>query len=136
MNFFIKTLLIFTIILFISGCNETKIKENNHNESIEEYSLISTTNRLVFSFNDKYEIVYYENNKIIKVETALKLENEEEAKLKCQKESLNNNYSTNHRYIYNIFIQDETIDYWEDYKSLDQNELKIYMQNAGFTYID
>lgn len=136
MNFFIKTLLIFTIILFISGCNETKIKENNHNESKEEYSLISTTNRLVFSFNDKYEIVYYENNKIIKVETALKLENEEEAKLKCQKESLNNNYSTNHRYIYNIFIQEETIDYWEDYKSLDQNELKIYMQNAGFTYID
>ena len=67
MNFFIKTLLIFTIILFISGCNETKIKENNHNESKEEYSLISTTNRLVFSFNDKYEIVYYENNKIIKV---------------------------------------------------------------------
>lgn len=136
MNFFIKTLLIFTIILFISGCNETKIKENNHNESKEEYSLISTTNRLVFSFNDKYEIVYYENNKIIKVETALKLETEEEAKLKCQKESLNNNYSTNHRYIYNIFIQEETIDYWEDYKSLDQNELKIYMQNAGFTYID
>ena len=136
MNFFIKTLLIFTIILFISGCNETKIKENNHNESKEEYSLISTTNRLVFSFNDKYEIVYYENNKIIKVETAIKLETEEEAKLKCQKESLNNNYSTNHRYIYNIFIQEETIDYWEDYKSLDQNELKIYMQNAGFTYID
>lgn len=136
MNLFIRPLLIFIIILFIPGCSEIASNENNYLESKEEYSLISTANRLVFSLNDKYEIVYYDNNKIVKVETAIKFKTEEEAKFKCQKESLNNNYSSNHRYIYNIFIQEETIDYWEDYKTLNQNELENYMKKAGFTYID
>ncbi len=128
-----KILYLIPICLLIVGCGTKKI-ENIDVEVTEKYSLVSTGDRLVFESENNYEIVYFEGNKIVKVETAIKFPTEEEAKQYYKEESISNSDVV--RYAGDVFIVEETEDYWEDYKDLSREELKEYMKNAEYTYIN
>lgn len=124
---------IFSLFLIV-GCGSVNLQESDNKqnqESIKEYSLVSAPERLVFKNGNKYEIVFYENEKIVKVETAIKFETAAEAESYYKQESFGN-YSINCRYIYNVFIQEELTSYWEDYKDLDKEELEAYYLKAEF----
>ena len=123
-----KFLYLFLIIFLITGCDGIKkIKSENN---FEKYSLESTSDRLVFKNDNNYEIVYFENEKIVKVESAIKFETEELAKEYYLKESYGNNSTI--RYIYDTFIIEQDEDYFEDYKDLSKEQLIDYMVNANY----
>ena len=100
----------------------------------EVYSLVSSIDRYVFKKDNNYEIIYYEDSKIVKVETAIKFDSEEEAKKHFTMES----YSTseNIKYVYDVYIVEESDDYYEDYKDLSKNELKEYFKKAGYDFVE
>lgn len=130
-----KVLCTVLLCLAIVGCGNVK----NNNEKIdnknqlEKYSLNSSNGRLVFKKDNNYEIVYFENEKIIKVESAIKFETEAEAKKYFLEESYGNSNVINR--IYDVFIIEQVDDYWEDYKSLSSEELKNYYKQADFEYV-
>lgn len=129
-----KIFCLFLIVFIITGCGKAEINKNsNKEEQIKKYSLISTTDRLVFKNGSNYEIIYYENSKIVKVESAIKFNTEAEAKKYFNEES----YGTSDiiSYIYDTFIIEQTEDYWEDFKDLSPEELKEYFKNANFEYV-
>lgn len=128
-------ILVLMSILTLCGCsaNNEKEKSKVKKEPIENYSLVSTEDRLVFNQKNKYEIVNYENDKIVKVETAIKFKTEEEALKYYKQESFGSSYEI--KVVYDVFVREELTDYWEDYKSLSKSELKEYMKKANFNYV-
>lgn len=129
-----KILCLFLIFLATIGCGKVQtIEEPKKEEQIEKYSLTSTSERLVFKNDNNYEVVYYENDKIVKVESAIKFATEAEAKRYFLEES----YGTSDEisYIYDTFIIEQTDDYWEDFKDLNSEELKAYFKNSAFEYV-
>jgi len=130
-----KILWLLILILAISGCGKVNKKDDlpSKEKNIEKYSLISTENRLVFKNGENYEIIYYENGNIIKVESAIKFDSESAAKLYFEEESYGS--SDIIKYVYDVFIVEQTTDYWEDYKDLSPEELKEYYKKANFEYV-
>ena len=129
-----KVLCLFLILLFITGCGKVvNTTTPNKEKQIQKYSLVSTSDRLVFKNDNTYEVIYYENDKIVKVETAIKFATEAEAKRYFMEES----YGTSDiiSYIYDTFIIEQTDDYWYDYKDLSPDELKDYFKNTDFKYV-
>lgn len=130
-----KVFCLLAICIILVGCG--KVKNNdikpNKEEQIKKYSLVSTDDRLVFKNDNNYEVVYYENGKIVKVESAIKFDTEAEAKRYFLKESYGSSDVIN--YIYDVFIIEQTSDYWDDYKSLNQEELKEYFKKADFEFV-
>lgn len=124
-----KVLLILLILVSLTGCG--KVKEIPQEKLDKpEYILKSSEDRLVFSHDsNKYEVVYYENDKIVKVESAIKFKTKEEAKQKYLEEKINTFNQTD--YINNIYVAIEREDYYEDYKNLSKEELKKYFEKAG-----
>ena len=120
--------------LLIVGCNSTKEPEEINVKVEEKYSLVSTDDRLVFNYEDNYEIVYYEDGNIVKVETAIKFLTEEEAKQYFKEEQYGSSETI--RRSYDVVIIEETDDYWEDYKNLSPEDLKTYMANAEYTFVN
>ena len=127
-----KLVFVLIICLFLIGCGKVE-KKNIKEKNIEKYSLVSSKERLVFKNNNNYEIVYYENDKIIKVESAIKFDSAAAAKRHYLEESYGNNGTIN--YIDDVFIVLQDSDYWEDYKDLNKEELKDYLSNANYTYV-
>lgn len=124
-----KVLLILLILIFLTGCGKVK-KIPQEKLDKPEYVLKSSEDRLVFSHDsNKYEVVYYENDKIVKVESAIKFKTKEEAKQKYLEEKINTFNQTD--YINNIYVAIESEDYYEDYKNLSKEELKKYFAKAG-----
>ena len=123
-----KVLCLILILFLLTGCEG--IKKIKSDKNFNNYSLKSTSDRLVFRNENKYEIVYFENEKIIKVESAIKFNSENEAKEYYLKESYGNNNTI--KYVYNIFIIEQLDDYFEDYKDLSKEQLIDYMQNANY----
>lgn len=125
--------LLITCLLLI-GCGNVKKEEIvKPQKEIEKYSLVSSDSRLVFKNENTYEIVYYENDKVFKVETAIKFNTPAEAERYFKEESYGNSETI--RYVYDVFIVEETNDYWEDYKDLSREELVDYMKKAEYEYI-
>ena len=131
-----KFLVLILISILLVGCGTVKEnKENNKKEKeIIKYSLVSSSDRLVFKKGDNYEIIYFENSKIIKVETAIKFDSEEEAKRHYKEESYGN--YENIKYVYDVFVAEELDDYYEDYKDLSKDELKEYFSKAGYEFVE
>ncbi len=131
-----KRILCFILILILlTGCgNISKKGKINKDDKIPKYSLISTENRLVFKNGNNYEVVYYENNKIVKVESVIKFNTKEEAQRYYKEESYGNSKTI--RNVYDCFITEELDDYWEDFKDLNPEELKNYFKNANFTFVE
>lgn len=123
-----KLFCLFLIIFLLTGCDG--IKKIRGDKNVNKYSLESTNDRLVFQNDDKYEIVYFENEKIVKVESAIKFETENEAKEYYLKESYGNNNTI--KRIYDTFIIEQTDDYFEDYKDLSKTQLTDYMESANY----
>ncbi|MCI5703238.1 MAG: hypothetical protein MR265_04555 [Erysipelotrichaceae bacterium] len=124
-----KVLLILLILVSLTGCGKVK-KIPQEKLDKPEYVLKSSEDRLVFSHDsNKYEVVYYENDKIVKVESAIKFKTKEEAKQKYLEEKINTFNQTD--YINNIYVAIEREDYYEDYKNLSKEELKKYFEKAG-----
>ena len=124
-----KVLLILLILIFLTGCGKVK-KIPQEKLDKPEYVLKSSEDRLIFSHDsNKYEVVYYENDKIVKVESAIKFKTKEEAKQKYLEEKINTFNQTD--YINNIYVAIESEDYYEDYKNLSKEELKKYFAKAG-----
>ena len=74
-----KVLLILLILVSLTGCGKVK-KIPQEKLDKPEYVLKSSEDRLVSSHDsNKYEVVYYENDKIVKVESAIKFKTKEEA---------------------------------------------------------
>jgi len=131
-----KFICLFLMFILLVGCGKIKeleVDQKKKDDKIVKYSLVSTEERLVFKKGDNYEIVYYENEKIVKVESAIKFESEELAKKHYKEESYGS--SENIKYIYDTYIIEQLDDYWEDYKDLDKEELKKYFQEAGFELV-
>ena len=126
-----KVLCLILILFLLTGCEG--IKKIKSDKNFNNYSLKSTSDRLVFRNENKYEIVYFENEKIIKVESAIKFNSENEAKEYYLKESYGNNNTI--KYVYNIFIIEQLDDYFEDYKDLSKEQLIDYMQNANYVKV-
>ena len=103
-------------------------------KEIKKYSLNSTENRLVFKNDNTYEVVYYENDKIVKVESAIKFSTPAEAEKYYKEESYGSSDIIS--YMYDVFIVEETDDYWEDYKDLNRDDLKEYMKNAEYEFVE
>lgn len=132
----IKIISIIFVLCLISGCTISKENDTTKkNKPKEEYSLISTDERLVFSKDDAYEIIYFEEEKIVKVETAIKYKTEEEAQRNYKIESKNAYYESIN-YFNNILVKEQLSTYWEDYKDLNKKDLKAYYEKAEYTYID
>ena len=127
---------LFIICVFLIGCVNvsSNTKKDNKQENIEKYSLVSSENRLVFKNENSYEIIYYENDKIVKVESAIKFDTPEEAKKYYTEESYGSSDIIS--CVYDVFIVEETEEYWEDYKDLNVDEIKQYMEKADYTFID
>ena len=124
-----KVLLILLILVSLTGCGKVK-KIPQEKLDKPEYVLKSSEDRLVFSHDsNKYEVVYYENDKIVKVESAIKFKTKEEAKQKYLEEKINTFNQTD--YINNIYVVIEREDHYEDYKNLSKEELKKYFEKAG-----
>lgn len=129
-----KLACLFVVCILLVGCGTIEREEKEKTEKeVEKYSLVSTKDRLVFKSEDIYEVVYYENDKIVKVETAIKFKTAAEAEQYYKEESYGNFETIS--YVYDVFITEETDDYWEDYKDLNQEELKNYMEQAEYEYI-
>ena len=129
-----KLACLFVVCILLVGCGTIEREEKEKIEKeVEKYSLVSTKDRLVFKSEDIYEVVYYENDKIVKVETAIKFKTPAEAEQYYKEESYGNFETIS--YVYDVFITEETDDYWEDYKDLNQEELKNYMEQAEYEYI-
>lgn len=129
-----KIICLILMCLLIVGCNSTKEPEEINVKVEEKYSLVSTDDRLVFNYEDNYEIVYYEDGNIVKVETAIKFLTEEEAKQYFKEEQYGSSETI--RRSYDVVIIEETDDYWEDYKNLSPEDLKTYMANAEYTFVN
>ena len=128
-----KFVILSLVCLFLIGCDDLRDVIPGQSKDIEEYSLVSTEDRLVFKNDDYYEIIYYDNENIVKVETAIKFATEEEAE-NHYKEEKNNSYGEA-RYVYNVFVFEEIEDYWTDYKDLSKSEIIQYMKNANYEYL-
>ena len=130
-----KKLLILLFCLCLVGCGKvTKEKEKiNKEDKIQKYSLVSSVDRLVFKNENNYEVVYYENDKIVKVESAIKFDTKEEAQRHYKEESYGSSETL--KCIYDVFIVEELEDYWEDYKDLNKDELIDYMGNANYILV-
>lgn len=132
----IKIISIIFVLCLISGCTISKENDTTKkNKPKEEYSLISTDERLVFSKDNTYEIIYFEEEKIVKVETAIKYKTEEEAQRNYKIENKNAYYESIN-YFNNILVKEQLSTYWEDYKDLNKKDLKAYYEKAEYTYID
>ena len=128
-----KIVYLIAICILLVGCGNVKkeeVKEPKKEKEVEKYSLVSTDNRLVFKSEDTYEVVYFEDEKIVKVETAIKFKTPEEAEQYYKEESFGNSETIS--YMYDVFITEETEDYWEDYKDLNKQELTKYMSDADY----
>ena len=131
-----KVIYLITVCLLLVGCGNVKkeaTKEPEKEETeVEKYSLVSTSDRLVFKSeeDDIYEIVYFEDETIVKVETAIKFKTPAEAEQYYKEESIGNSETIS--YMYDVFITEETEDYWEDYKDLNKENLEKYMQEANY----
>lgn len=130
-----KGLVLIIICLLLVGCGNIKKEENNEKpkKEVEKYSLVSTDNRLVFKNENSYEVVYYENGIITKVESAIKFDTKEEAERYYKEESFGSSETIS--YIYDVFIVEETEDYWEDFKDLTKDALINYMEEAEYEYV-
>ena len=129
-----KVLYLIAVCLLLVGCGTIKNEEHEKpTKEIKKYSLVSTDDRLVFKNEDTYEVVYYENDKIFKVESVIKFDTPEEAEKYFKEESYGNSETIS--CVYDVFITEETDDYWEDYKDLSREELKKYMSEAEYEYI-
>ena len=130
-----KKYLCFLLIILSVGCgNVKKVEEPIEKEDKrEKYSLVSSENRLVFQKDNNYEIVYYENSKIVKVESAIKFNSEQEAKRHYIEEKYGT--SDNIKYVYDVYIVEQIEDYYEDYKKLKKDDLKDYFAKAGYEFI-
>ena len=40
------------------------------------------------------------------------------------------------KYVDDTYIAEQDIDYWEDYKDLNKDELKNYFEKAGYEFIE
>ncbi|MBP5408088.1 MAG: hypothetical protein J6Y42_03010 [Bacilli bacterium] len=131
-----KVIYLITVCLLLVGCGNVKKEETKEPEKeekeVEKYSLVSTSDRLVFKSeeDDIYEIVYFEDETIVKVETAIKFKTPAEAEQYYKEESIGNSETIS--YMYDVFITEETEDYWEDYKDLNKENLEKYMQEANY----
>ena len=121
------------ICLLLIGCESTKEEKTKPEKKIEKYSLVSTEDRLVFKSEDNYEVVFYENDKIVGVESVIKFKTPEEAENYFKEESYGS--SEEIRVVYDVFITSETEDYWEDYENLSREDLKKYMEDAEYEYV-
>ena len=131
-----KVIYLIAVCLLLVGCGNVKKEETKEPEKeekeVEKYSLVSTWDRLVFKSeeDDIYEIVYFEDDVIVKVETAIKFKTPAEAEQYYKEESVGNSETIS--YMYDVFITEETEDYWEDYKDLNRDNLEKYMQEANY----
>ncbi len=131
-----KVIYLIAVCLLLVGCGNVKKEETKEPEKeekeVEKYSLVSTSDRLVFKSeeDDIYEIVYFEDETIVKVETAIKFKTPAEAEQYYKEESIGNSETIS--YMYDVFITEETEDYWEDYKDLNKENLEKYMQEANY----
>ena len=126
-----KIVYLIAICILLVGCGNVKKEEvKKPKKEVEKYSLVSTDNRLVFKSEDTYEVVYFEDEKIVKVETAIKFKTPEEAEQYYKEETFGNSETIS--YMYDVFITEETEDYWEDYKDLNKQELTKYMSDADY----
>lgn len=130
-----KVVLFLSLVIILTGCGQVvKEKEKiNKDDKKPKYVLVSTEDRLVFKNGNNYEIIYYENEKIVKVESAIKFASEAEAKKYYLEESYGSSDIIN--YVYDVFIVLQTEDYWEDFKNLTKEELKAYLKASEFEYI-
>ena len=131
-----KVIYLIAVCLLLVGCGNVKKEETKEPEKeekeVQKYSLVSTSDRLVFKSeeDDIYEIVYFEDETIVKVETAIKFKTPAEAEQYYKEESIGNSETIS--YMYDVFITEETEDYWEDYKDLNKENLEKYMQEANY----
>ena len=131
-----KVIYLIAVCVLLVGCGNVKKEETKEPEKeekeVEKYSLVSTWDRLVFKSeeDDIYEIVYFEDDVIVKVETAIKFKTPAEAEQYYKEESVGNSETIS--YMYDVFITEETEDYWEDYKDLNRDNLEKYMQEANY----
>ncbi len=123
-----KIVVLILITFLLTGCGA--IKKISKEKTGEKYSLVSTSDRLVFQDGDNYEVIYFENEKIVKVESAIKFKTEEEAKDYYLKENYGNNDTI--KLVGDTFILEQLPDYFEDYKDLNKGELEEYMKSANY----
>ena len=131
-----KKVLYLLLVFLLVGCVEIKKNPAPEPKEVkkEKYSLVSSDDRLVFKEDNNYEIVYYEDFKIVKVEIAIKFDSEEEAMKHYKIESTR--ISEGIKYVDDTYIAEQDIDYWEDYKDLNKDELKNYFEKAGYEFIE
>lgn len=124
--------LLFTFILCITltGCFEEKVGDSDKKE---EYSLVSTQDRLVFKNKDNYEIYYMGDSVIEKIE---------KAKIFSSSYYANEYYTKQNALMYksikcidNIVIFEMNDEYLNQNKYLTKTDLIHTMEKSGFTQV-
>ena len=121
------------ICTILTGC----ISNYNKNEDLsnnETYSLVSSSNRLVFKKSNNYEVYYISGNMITKIEKVKAFSNEDYA---------NEYYSKQNALLYKsvkcldtlvIFEMDD--EYLNENKYLTETDLVYNMKESGFTKVN
>jgi len=128
-----KLLLFISVILLLNtvGCVNNKNSEISFEN--EEYSLVSTEERLVFKKEDNYQ-VFYINENITKIEIVKAFSNNLYA---------NQYYVSQNQLEYkdincidNLVIFEMNDEYLKDYEGMFKNDIIFSMVSTGFEYIE
>lgn len=130
-NKVIICLITLVLCLSITGCSNKSSKENQSSiQNKEVYSLTSTDNKLVFYDGSTYEVYYYSNDKIDKVEVPTVFDSESLAKKEYEDRGGKEN--TDIKYVGNIFINTPSSSYYDNVKDYTQEQLKEFMSSNGY----
>lgn len=117
-----------SICIITTGCVNSNTNEDIDNK--EEYSLVSTTNRLVFKKSNNYEVYYMGDNIVTKIE---------KVKVFSTKDYANEYYAKQNalqyksiRCIDNLVIFEMDDEYLNDNKYLTETDLVYNMKELGF----
>ena len=126
---FIPLILLITLVL--GGCmNEDNVSEL---DEAENYSLVSTEDRLVFKKENNYE-VYYLNNNIIKIEKVKAFANSDYASTYYGKQNALDYKSI--KCIDNLVIFEMNDEYLKEYNGLLRTDVMFSMIQSGFEYVE
>lgn len=120
---------ILIVFICVCGCTDKQVIEDEK----EEYSLISSENRLVFKKEDNYE-VYYLSDGVTKIEKVKAFLNSDYA---------NTYYGTQNELDYksircvdSLVIFEMNDEYLEDYKYLSRTDIMLSMIESDFEYVE